>query len=31
MVPGNAYPEDFRRLGSIPHRDAFRALVAERP
>jgi phosphonopyruvate decarboxylase len=29
MVPGDAYPEDFRRLASIPHREAFRALLAE--
>ena len=28
MVPGDPYPEDFKRLASIPHRDAFRALMA---
>jgi phosphonopyruvate decarboxylase len=31
IVPGAEYPEDFRRLKSIPHRDAFRqALQSKR-
>ncbi|MSP57111.1 MAG: thiamine pyrophosphate-binding protein [Myxococcales bacterium] len=31
MVPGDPYPEDFRRLGSLDHREAFRqALLGDR-
>jgi phosphonopyruvate decarboxylase len=30
MEPGDDYPEDFQRLSSVPHRDAFiRALAAD--
>jgi len=31
MVPGDPYPEDFKRLASLDHRDAFRrALLGDR-